>query len=674
MRSRNLGFDPNLSRFVKRITCDAIGTVSPAYTMHRLDAHVSHMRLNFVLPESIRQDDWQLELEPAFTPTFHWAPHLTPTDQHIIDQHSFRSPALIAQDERQLLILIPDLDLMLEGSPVRWYMDLDASRQIIKLGMSEYQVSGHVLYERKEGAVYPQGEVKIGFYLMTFEEPEMLANPWRPVLSFLWEKWGSPLVRSGAPLPMSAARHVQHAYHWAFQSWKEAVWQQFELNGATVGACTFIVNVTQSPNYPGTVNEREMRSIWNQAWFSSLRSAQGVYRYGKEIGDESLIRKANMTKELALSAPQRSGFFPSVIATEMEQIEVGGKLVNRSKGWETAHWGNSNRNPIQAWQSVKDAPYHVLDMSWTALLMLRWYESFDKDVRLLAYARSYAEALIELQDDRGFFPAWLDAHSLEPLDILSDSPETSLSATFLLKLAQLTGNETFASCALRAADAVVREIVPVGRWEDFETYWSCSSFGNKDHVGLKFSRNNMYKQCNFSMFWTAEALLACYEYTKEIRYLQLGERCLDEMLMTQASWQPPYIHVQALGGFGVMNCDGEWNDSRQSLFAELILAYGKELGREEYVERGIAALKCAFVMMYCPENPESMKQWEHAYPFFNERDYGFMMENYGHGGAVNDKGLGIGEFTIFDWGNGAAAEAYLRIKARYPELVSSYGL
>lgn len=32
--------------------------------------------------------------------------------------------------------------------------------------------------------------------------------------------------------------------------------------------------------------------------------------------------------------------------------------------------------------------------------------------------------------------------------------------------------------------------------------------------------------------------------------------------MTQASWQPPYMYVNVLGGFGVMNSDAEWNDAR----------------------------------------------------------------------------------------------------------------
>jgi len=180
-------------------------------------------------------------------------------------------------------------------------------------------------------------------------------------------------------------------------------------------------------------------------------------------------------------------------------------------------------------------------------------------------------------------------------------------------------------------------------------------------VGKKVERNDAFKQNTLSMFCTAEANYNLYKVAGDKENLRTGQRVLDELLMYQASWQPHFIAIHALGGFGVMNGDGEWNDSRQSLFAELILRYGQELNMEEYKERGMAALRSSFVMMYCPENPETMQQWEKVYPFFNEKDYGFMMENYGHGGETNAHGLGIGEFTIYDWGNGAASEAYNRI-------------
>ena len=46
-------------------------------------------------------------------------------------------------------------------------------------------------------------------------------------------------------------------------------------------------------------------------------------------------------------------------------------------------------------------------------------------------------------------------------------------------------------------NAVIHEIIPVGKWEDFETYWSCSRYGSDNLVGKKVLRNNMHKQNNF---------------------------------------------------------------------------------------------------------------------------------------------------------------------------------
>lgn len=92
------------------------------------------------------------------------------------------------------------------------------------------------------------------------------------------------------------------------------------------------MNVTQSPNYPGEINEREFRSIWNQAWFSSLRSASGLYRYARRTGNRELLAKANLTKELALSFPQRNGFFYGLIGTEMHEVEIDGKSIIGARG------------------------------------------------------------------------------------------------------------------------------------------------------------------------------------------------------------------------------------------------------------------------------------------------------------------------------------------------------
>lgn len=639
--------------FISSLVATSLGNVQPTIHKQVIDSTLTRYEFIYKLKSAVKQDDWHVTIQPKFDADFHWQPHLTPTDNHIIAQHVFRAPALIVANEQQQLAILPDLDLI-DNSDIKWYMDLDARTDEIKIGVSKSKVTSHVLFEREPGLEFPQGEFKFAFYVMTGKRT---ADPWRKPLAFMWEKHGEPPFNQGQPIKGSLEPYVKHTYNWAFNSWSKSVWQEFDVNGRKVGAPVFIVNVTQSPNYPGEVNEREFRSVWNQAWFSSLRSASGLYRYARRNNDAELLRRANMTKELALSFPQKDGLFPSVIGTEMEMVDIGEKKHKRSKGWNNRYFGNSNRNPRNPWGDAAEAPYHILDMSWTAYLMLAWNEELEKDQRLVDYAKRYANKLVTLQDPKGFFPGWLDTKTLQPLEIMNETPETSMSANFLLKLYGVTKDEKYLASARRAIDAVMNEVIPISRWEDFETYWSCSRVLDS-LVGKKIERNNAFKQNTLSMFWTADALFNFYKSTGDRKYLETGQRVLDEMLMFQQTWQPPYIPIPVLGGFGVMNGDGEWNDSRQCLFAEIIVRYGQELKNDEYVHRGLAALRSAFVMMYCPENPETKAQWEKVYPFFNEKDYGFMMENYGHGGENNAEGLGIGEFTIYDWGNGAAAESY----------------
>lgn len=669
-RHVNQRVDLGLPEFVAEVSADDMGPHRPSVSVENAGEGSFRVLFQIDLDDSLRLDDWRVVIRPAFKPTFHWAPHLSPTPDHIIAQHVFRAPAMIVSDSSRYLAIVPDLNLVGHPGQPAWYMDIDAPANVLSIGVSRSVVKEHVLFRRSSGQIIPPGKFQLAFYVFTSRDKATLEDPWRRPLAFMYEKWFRPLSQTGQPVPGNLEPFVQYAYRWAFDTWRSQVWQEFVVNGKRVGAPVFIVNVTQSPNYPGPINEREFRSVWNQAWFSSLRSASGLYRYARRVNNAEWMAKARMTKELALAFPQRNGLFYSVAGTEMEKVRDQNREVARSSGWGTLYFGNSNRNPVKTWKSAREAPFHLLDMSWTAYLMLKWHTELEPDPRLVAYAKRYGDRLLLLQDSSGFFPGWLDVETEKPLDYLNRSPESSMSVTFLLKLYQVTEDVRYLDASKRAMHAVMDNVIPVSQWEDFETYWSCSRVLDS-LVGQKIVRNNAFKQNTLSMFWTSEALINMYEATGDKLYLRTGQRVLDELLMYQATWQPPFIPIRALGGFGVMNADGEWNDSRQCLFAELMIRYGRELQLPEYVDRGVAALKSSFVMMYCPENPETREQWEKVYPFFNEKDYGFMMENYGHEGETNEEGLGIGEFTIYDWGNGAAAEAYNRLRDYYGESIFS---
>lgn len=295
--------------------------------------------------------------------------------------------------------------------------------------------------------------------------------------------------------------------------------------------------------------------------------------------------------------------------------------------------------------------------------MLKWYSDIETDPLLLDYVQAYAVHLLSVQDETGSFPAWIHPVTDDVSPFLRHSSETSMHASLLTRLYGVTGNAAFLSAAEKAMAFIRSEIMPEGRWEDFETYWSCAAEWEGKQHGVKDSRSGLFNQCTFSMYWTAEAFKELYSATDRADYLEDGEKALAELSLYQTVWNPSYMSIPVLGGFGVMNSDDEWNDARQSLFALTYIGYYGITGKREYAERGLWAMKASFYMMYCPENPLLRELYERKHPFFNERDYGFEMENAHHGDDAD--GI-VGEFTIFDWGNGAAssslAELLFRIK------------
>ena len=239
-----------------------------------------------------------------------------------------------------------------------------------------------------------------------------------------------------------------------------------------------------------------------------------------------------------------------------------------------------------------------------------------------------------------------------------------MSVALLLEL----GRPEWHGAALRGL-SYLADVARVGRWEDFETYYSCARWGAEDQMGRRVARNGVYKQNTLSMAWCAEAFLLGWRTTHDRSWLSLARRCADELSLYQAVWDPPFLPAPGHGGFGVMNADSEWNDARQSLFAPLYLDLGRETGDAELTERGVSAIRASFSMLYCPENAALARAYEKRFPFFGPESYGFMMENQGHNVAEP-----IGTFTIFTWGNGSALAAVATVRDLFPEVARHHGL
>lgn len=583
-----------------------------------------------------------------------FVPQLCPEPGDVMGDRIFRAPAIIVANDDLALAIIVDVDDLPEPMSYRTWLDYDHPARTITFGVGQYREKGHVFYERAPSERYDGEEVKHRFHFVASMEAADLENPFGMAARWMWERWGSR-EHLATPAPPYAT-HLERIVRWAFShehGWADSVWQPVRLDGdppVEAGAPVFIVDVNRHPSIPLEKRTwREPRSIWNQAWFSTQRCANGLLRYARQIGSEDLGRRAREMTEIALAAPRDArGLFPAVL---------------RANDDDTWHWTSSDRRP----PSTSAEACHIVDAAFTCRMLLEWH-ALTGDDRALAFVQRFAERLLLLQRPSGAFPGWVEPDGRVPPE-LAEGPESAVAVTLLLELAPkaIGFGESFLEAAYRGLHFLER-VAADARWEDFETYYSCARWGEPDQIGKKVLRNGVYKQNTLSMFWCAEAFFHAWRDSESAAYAELARRCLDELSLYQAVWSPRYLVVPAHGGFGVMNADSEWSDARQSLFAPLYLEMGTAFGDRELVERGISALRASFVMLNCPEN-EIGSFYEREYPFFGPESHGFMMENQNHSG---DKI--VGTFTIYSWGNGSALAAVATVRDRFPALAKEHGL
>jgi hypothetical protein len=590
-----------------------------------------------------------------------FVPHLAPEQGNVIGDAVFRSPAVVVSGQHIALAFIPDLDDVFNAVGWRAWLDYDHPRCTLTLAAGAYGEAGHVFFVRRPAHIGSRS-VSLRLHVVASSRARDCKNPWGMAARWMWNRWGRPHHERAKKPPVS--KLMDRVVRWAFSSegWGDIMWQPVDLpDGTPAGAPVFIVDVTQHPSVPAEARRwREPPSIWNQAWFSTQRCANGLLRYARQIASADLDERARRMTRIALAAPQRDGLFPSVLV----RVEPGDSAASRA--WR---WSNSNRRP----PSVSEEACHIVDGAFTCRMLLEWH-GLTGDPQALAVACRFADRLVLLQRPSGAFPGWVEPDGRVPSE-LAEGPESAVSVAFLFELsaaAVATGGKlaSWRKHALKGL-SFLEEVARDGRWEDFETYYSCAPWGAPELLGRRVARSGVYKQNTLSIFWCAEAFLHAWRATRKRSFLRLARRCIDELSLYQAVWDPPFLPAPAHGGFGVMNADCEWNDARQSLFAPLYLDLAREAlpGDRELIERGVSALRASFSMMYCPENPALARAYERRFPFFGPESYGFMMENQGHNGPEP-----IGTFTIFTWGNGSALAAMATVRDRFPEIAREYGL
>jgi hypothetical protein len=289
--------------------------------------------------------------------------------------------------------------------------------------------------------------------------------------------------------------------------------------------------------------------------------------------------------------------------------------------------------------------------AWTCTWLLRWGDLLPtRRQEILRFARGFGEFLLKHQRADGVIPSWYDPVTLEPAPPLRDeNGETAGAALFLVELFDRTNDRRYLEAAEQAMKYILTRVVPERTWYDFETFFSCS----RKPLGFFDRFTGQPPQNTLSMHQAAEACLALHRATRDVQYMRHGEVILDYLCLYQQVWSPQWLSRELFGGFGVQNTDAEWSDSRQGYFAMTLMDYYDLTGREEYFERGVAALRSMFSLFESPESPRTA-------------------ENYAHSGTDAPAGV-----TGLHWGTGSSVVSIHLLRQRYGDahvnLASQWG-
>ena len=553
----------------------------------------------------------------AGAPDTTWTPNLRGGDAELIADHVFRSPAIVVQSGRNFAALVPDLDLLARCRPVGTALDLDLAPPFrvpaLAYGFCPWRAVKHNYYVRdaETQPTIPAEGVEFGFDLLLDAAAEP-GEGHRAVARHLWRRYGELLASRVDPQTLPFDDYGRYGYgHVVPKDWRSV-----ECEGGVGGGPSTGSGSPRAAPRGGIPTGRGRPDLPFHTWHNNMRSAYGLFYYGRKWGDDDLIAKARAIKALALTAPQDHGIFP-------------------------AHYNLDACRWTGTWNPTRDLgnQYMTSDAATTGYWLLRWHQDLESDPEALAYCQRLAQFFLDHQQPSGAVATYVEMGTLRDLDDLKESATTACVTQFLAELYRVTRDRAYLDAAERGAGFLSREVVAGRRYWDFEAFFSCSP----KPLDTFDAHTGQAPENTYSMYWTAETFRNLYALTRKREYLDDGLRALDLLCLYQQVWDAPFMPIHTFGGFGVMNTDAEWNDSRQAVFAHLFLDYYLLTGEREYFERGTAANRASFLLMSIPEN-RRVQGYIAQHP-----EPGYVPENFAH----TPPHL-LGARTSFDWGEGGA--------------------
>ena len=564
---------------------------------------------------------------------FVWTPQLRPEREHIITDHTFRSPALIMQKDGYFAALVPVLtDMDGKGRQIRTVADLQvetSDRPFFSIGLQNwipepYRLRNtHVFYVAPDSIAPTVSDTTVTLnYLLFLRADAPKREGFREVVRYHWMTSGAAnMQRPAGPQEEPFSSYIQKA-------WYQFV-PQIALDTQYQGVPVTLLRQARLA-WSNKLPKAADNDSWFNVWFNALRTAYGMYMHGKAVDDQHLMRQATNVLNLALLAPQQNGIAPSIFYVD----STGGH-------WVADHgWGGIDDG--------RDLP--MFHNAWTCYWLLRWIDlAPERKTEILRYTKAFAGFLISNQHSNGVIPSWYDPTTLKPVETFRDeNAETAGAALFLAEFYARTKGIKYLRGAEKSMQYIFKSVLPERKWFDFETFFSCS----RKPLNFFDSYTQQHPQNTLSMHQAAEACYELYKLTGKKEYKDRGIAIMDYLCLYQQVWSPRWLSRELFGGFGVQNTDAEWSDSRQGYFAVTLMKYYELTGEKEYFERGVAALRAMFSLFESPTSPRTA-------------------ENYGHSGYDQPAGV-----TGIHWGTGSSVvsihlitrqfgDAYVDVKGKW---------
>ena len=534
---------------------------------------------------------------------FVWSQDIKNEKDGDIPQWAFKSPTVMLQQGSVFTALMPRLSDR-RTEPLALDLDVTSNRlPWIAYGAISSQPYGHSYFRRSTTGspriVYAvdksgdnRGHVEYQYFIVASDQPYKLG--YQRVVHLLWQDEGHHELMQSNDLQQNVLRPQLVTFQdWAKDTWiryADEVYRGFDCGDRRCGTLASFRNPWGQWNKPAP-------DAWFNPWFETLRTAYGWYLYGKRTNSAEIESKAESVLNLVLTSPRDGGAFSTIY------------LLNNKQ------WVHSD-----GWAGYAE-DYHAFSMSWTAYWMLRWGNDLvpDRKQEILAFVRPYGDFLVKHQLASGVIPAWFDAGLQPRSEFKNFNAEVGASALFLTELYAATGNHAYLDAAIKAMDFTTREVLPRQRWFDFETFLSCARkpFSFYDPWTAQYPQNNL------SQIQAAAAYLELYQVTRDQKYLAVGRRVLNYLLLTQQVWNNPAFTPKVVGGFTTQNTDAEWSDAREAYAAMVLWHYYQATGDDDYLERTVAAARSTF----------AIAPWE----------------NWAHTGYIDESGA----LTGFHWGAGS---------------------